>query len=65
MAFLETNEKDINGKNTDLAIDVRVSEEASSTMLSGLVGHVRAKFKDAEDGRYSDEQRWLKAYKNY
>ena len=65
MAFLETDEKDINGKNTDLAIDVRVSEEASSTMLSGLVGHVRAKFKDAEDGRYSDEQRWLKAYKNY
>lgn len=65
MAFLEINEEGMNGKNTDLAIDVRVAEGASSTMLSGLVGHVRAKFKDAEDGRYSDEQRWLKAYKNY
>ena len=33
--------------------------------LPGLVGYVKNKFFEAETGRRSDEQRWLKAYKNY
>ena len=33
--------------------------------LPGLVGYVKNKFSEAETGRRSDEQRWLKAYKNY
>lgn len=31
----------------------------------GLVGYVKAKFEDAENGRYAYEQRWLQAYKNF
>ena len=30
-----------------------------------LPGIISARFKRAEDARYSDEQRWLKAYRNY
>jgi len=33
--------------------------------LPGLVGVIKNKFFEAETGRKSDEQRWLKAYKNY
>jgi hypothetical protein len=33
--------------------------------MPGLAGYVRAKFEDAENGRYSYEQRWLQAYKNF
>tara|TARA_R100000008_G_scaffold86736_1_gene81234 strand:- start:5691 stop:7841 length:2151 start_codon:yes stop_codon:yes gene_type:complete len=60
MAFLDIDSD--KKKDTDTAIDVRL-EEAS--LSGGLVGHIREKFQIAEDGRYSDEQRWLKAYKNY
>ena len=33
--------------------------------LKGIVGYVKDKFQSAEDGRYTHEQRWLKAYKNF
>jgi len=33
--------------------------------VPGLVAHVKKKFTSAEDGKHEDEQRWLKAYKNY
>ena len=33
--------------------------------VPGLVAHVKKKFTSAEDGKNEDEQRWLKAYKNY
>ena len=59
MTFLDI---DPEKKDSDLAVDVRLEDE---TKAHALVGHIREKFKVAEDGRYSDEQRWLKAYKNY
>jgi len=31
----------------------------------GLAGYVKTKFEEAENGRYSHEQRWLQAYKNF
>ena len=31
----------------------------------GLAGAIQQKFIEAEEGRYSEEIRWLKAYKNY
>ena len=65
MGFLDTDTNAVSGSSTDQAIDVRMSDGPSSSSFSGLVGHIRAKFQRAEDGRYSDEQRWLKAYKNY
>ena len=33
--------------------------------MPGLAGYVRARFEDAENGRYAHEQRWLQAYKNF
>jgi len=33
--------------------------------MPGLAAYVKAKFEDAENGRYVYEQRWLKAYKNF
>ncbi|MHC4362301.1 MAG: hypothetical protein ACYSTZ_05695 [Planctomycetota bacterium] len=33
--------------------------------MPGLAGYIRAKFEDAENGRYVYEQRWLQAYKNF
>ena len=59
MTFLDI---DSNKKGSDTAVDVRLEDDTKS---HALVGHIREKFKVSEDGRYSDEQRWLKAYKNY
>ena len=33
--------------------------------VSGLAGLVKSKFIDAENARSFDEQRWLRAYRNY
>ena len=33
--------------------------------LPGLAAYVKNKFEDAENGRFSYEQRWLQAYKTF
>ena len=33
--------------------------------VSGLAGLVKGKFTEAEDARRFDEERWLRAYRNY
>ena len=33
--------------------------------MSGLAGYVRKQFSRAEDARYTEEEKWIKAYKNY
>jgi len=40
-------------------------EDISSEEMVGLSGFIRGKYKESEDSRLADEQRWLKAYKNY
>ena len=40
-------------------------EDITSEEMVGLAGFVRGKYKESEDSRLADEQRWLKAYKNY
>ena len=42
---------------TDEEQELEISEE------EGVIGYVYDKFEDAENGRFSDEQRWLDAYK--
>ena len=39
--------------------------ELDTEELPHLAGYIQEKFNDAEQGRYSDEARWLKSYKNY
>ena len=43
---------------------VAVVEDPQEELL-GVVGYVKDKFQSAEDGRYTHEQRWLKAYKKF
>ena len=46
---------------SDEAIDVVNPEE----YMPGLAGYIKGKFDDSEKGRFSHEQRWLQAYKNF
>ena len=34
-------------------------------LMSGLAGYIRKQFSRAEDARYTEEEKWIKAYKNY
>ena len=45
--------------------DTIASVDEPQEELSGIVGYIKDKFQSAEDGRYTHEQRWLKAYKNF
>ena len=48
--------------------DVVAAEDAEDKIFeekSSVVGFVKERYKRAEDHRYADEQRWLKAYRNY
>jgi len=47
------------------ADDTTVAVVDPEEQLPGLAAHIKAKFEDAENGRYAYEQRWLKAYKNF
>ena len=44
---------------------VDVSEDMSSENAPGLVGYIKERQREAEDGRQVHEERWLKAYKNF
>ena len=45
--------------------DTIASVDEPQEELLGIVGYIKDKFQSAEDGRYTHEQRWLKAYKNF
>ena len=44
---------------------VDVSEDMSSENAPGLVGYIKERQREAEEGRQVHEERWLKAYKNF
>ena len=48
--------------------DVIAAEDGNDSIFeekSSVIAFVKDRYKRAEDHRYSDEQRWLKAYRNY
>ena len=45
--------------------DEQVTVVGAEEFMPGLAGYIKSRFEDAENGRYSYEQRWLKAYKNF
>ena len=60
-------EEDINIESTE-AIALDDVEEASGfidTEVSNIIPFVLEKYKRAEDYRYQDEERWIRAYRNY
>jgi hypothetical protein len=50
---------------TDEVVAAEDSNDKIFTEKSSLVGLVKERYKRAEDARYADETRWLKAYRNY
>mgnify|MGYP003638357930 FL=1 len=47
------------------ADDTAISVADADEQFPGLAGYVKQKFEEAENGRFSYEQRWLQAYKNF
>ena len=47
------------------ADDKPVAIESPEEQMPGLAGHIMGLFKTSEDGRYSHEQKWLQAFKNF
>ena len=48
--------------------DVVAAEDSLDKIFKekgSVVGFVKERYKRSEDSRYADEQRWLKAYRNY
>ena len=48
--------------------DVVAAEDALDSIFKekgSVIGFVKDRYKRSEDSRYADEQRWLKAYRNY
>ena len=53
-------------QNADiLALEDEDKSKKEKYNISGLAGLIKSKFIDAENARLFDEQRWLRAYRNY
>ena len=50
---------------TDEVVAAEDSKDSIFEQTSGIVAFVNDRYKRAEDSRYADEQRWLRAYRNY
>jgi len=50
---------------TDNVVAAESSEDSIFDNVGNLVGFVTDRFSRAEDARYSDEDRWLRSYRNY
>ena len=66
MSQTDTNIEDTNMMDSSISsyIEDR-TDEYNDPKVGTIVGLVEEKFSKAEDGRYADEQRWIKAYRNY
>ena len=58
-------EEDINIEDEAIAFEDAENTAVSDVGVSSIVDHVMASFKKSEDYRYEDEQRWIRAYRNY
>ena len=48
--------------------DVVAAEDANDKIFQekeSVIGFIKDRYKRSEDARYADEQRWLRAYRNY
>jgi len=66
MSQFDTNIEETNMMDSDVSsfIEDR-NDEYSDPKVGTIVSLVEGKFSKAEDGRYADEQRWIRAYRNY
>jgi hypothetical protein len=66
MSQLDTNIEETNMMDSDVSsfIEDRTNDY-NDPKVGTIVSLVEGKFSKAEDGRYADEQRWIRAYRNY
>jgi len=58
-------EEEINIEDEAIALEDAENAELVDAGVSNIVDHVMSSFKKSEDYRYEDEQRWIRAYRNY
>ena len=67
MQHLDINmaEDELNIEDEAIALEDAENTEQTDMNVSSIVDHVIGSFKKSEDYRYEDEQRWIRAYRNY
>ena len=50
---------------TDEVVAAEGAEDKLFQEKGSVIGFIKDRYKRSEDSRYADEQRWLKAYRNY
>ena len=50
---------------TDEVVSAEKADDKLFKEKSSVIGFIKDRYKRSEDSRYADEQRWLKAYRNY
>jgi hypothetical protein len=58
-------EDEINIEDEAIALEDAEDTAITDVNVSNIVDHVMSSFKKSEDYRYEDEQRWIRAYRNY
>ena len=58
-------EDEINIEDEAIALEDAEDSVNTDKNVSSIVDHVISSFKKSEDYRYEDEQRWIRAYRNY
>jgi len=58
-------EDEINIEDDAIALDDVEDTAVADVGVSSLANYVTSKFEKSEDSRYEDEQRWVRAYRNY
>ena len=57
--------EDINETDQTVALDEDGNVEEENISYSGAVSFVNSQYERAKDARFTDEDRWLDAYRNY
>ena len=58
-------EDDILIEDDSIALDDSDDSDAEDIGVSSIIDFIQDRYNKAEDYRYNDEERWLKAYRNY
>ena len=58
-------EDDILIEDDSIALDDSEDSDAEDIGVSSIIDFIQDRYNKAEDYRYNDEERWLKAYRNY
>ena len=63
--IFESEEITMDEAGASFVEDMKDSDEYDDPTVGNIVGFVEERYGKAEKARYSDEQRWIKAYQNY